>query len=166
MTAGRLERIGSYGVLAAFALLAIYPILSILFLALHRKTDLVTGFAFPIRPDLSSFRAAWTEGNFATGFKSTSWWISLLGSAIEQHISAGRLKASADQIKKCRFSGAIGADDADPLTGGNGQVNAPNNFGLAKTLAQVLQFECITCSLIGLGAHSNSLRLISFSMLS
>ena len=71
MTAGRLERIGSYGVLAAFALLAIYPILSILFLALHRKTDLVTGFAFPIHPDLSSFRAAWTEGNFATGFKSS-----------------------------------------------------------------------------------------------
>ncbi|MEI7761446.1 MAG: carbohydrate ABC transporter permease [Thermoleophilia bacterium] len=71
MTAGRLERIGSYGVLAAFALLAIYPILSILFLALHNKNDLVTGFAFPLHPDLSSFKAAWMEGHFATGFKSS-----------------------------------------------------------------------------------------------
>ena len=45
--------------------------LSILFLALHKKTDLVTGFAFPTRIDLSSFEAAWTEGHFATGFKSS-----------------------------------------------------------------------------------------------
>ena len=71
MTAGRLERVGSYGVLMLFSVLAIYPVLSILFLALHRKTDLVTGFAFPTRLDLSSFKAAWTEGRFGTGFKSS-----------------------------------------------------------------------------------------------
>ena len=71
MTAGYFERIGAYGVLALFSVLAIYPVLSILFLALHRKTDLVTGFAFPTRVDLSSFKAAWTEGRFGTGFKSS-----------------------------------------------------------------------------------------------
>jgi len=71
MTAGRLERFGSYAVLSTFAVLAIYPVLSILFLALHKKTDLVSGFAFPSHPDLSSFKAAWTEGRFATGFKSS-----------------------------------------------------------------------------------------------
>ena len=71
MTAGYFERIGAYGVLALFSVLAIYPVLSILFLALHRKTDLVTGFAFPTRLDLSSFKAAWTEGRFSTGFKSS-----------------------------------------------------------------------------------------------
>src|SRR5438093_11338414 len=71
MTAGRLERLGSYSVLTLFSLLAIYPVLSILFLALHRKTDLVSGFAFPTRLDLSSFKAAWTEGRFGTGFKSS-----------------------------------------------------------------------------------------------
>ena len=71
MTAGYFERIGAYGVLALFSVLAIYPVLSILFLALHRKTDLVTGFAFPTRLDLSSFKAAWTEGRFGTGFKSS-----------------------------------------------------------------------------------------------
>ena len=71
MTAGYFERIGAYGVLAVFSVLAIYPVLSILFLALHRKTDLVSGFAFPTRVDLSSFKAAWTEGRFGTGFKSS-----------------------------------------------------------------------------------------------
>ena len=71
MTAWRLDRVGTYLVLCTFSVLALYPVLSILFLALHRKTDLVTGFAFPTRIDLSSFEAAWTEGNFATGFKSS-----------------------------------------------------------------------------------------------
>jgi raffinose/stachyose/melibiose transport system permease protein len=71
VTAGRLERIGSYGVLSLFSVLAIYPVLSIVFLALHRKTDLVTGFALPTRLDLSSFKAAWTEGRFGTGFESS-----------------------------------------------------------------------------------------------
>lgn len=71
MSAGRLERMGTYLVLTVFAFLAIYPVLSILFLALHEKSDLVTGFAFPTSINLSSFEAAWTDGNFATGFKSS-----------------------------------------------------------------------------------------------
>jgi raffinose/stachyose/melibiose transport system permease protein len=71
VTAGRLDRMVAYTVLGLFSVLAIYPILSILFLALHRKTDLVTGFAIPTHLELSSFKAAWTEGNFATGFKSS-----------------------------------------------------------------------------------------------
>jgi raffinose/stachyose/melibiose transport system permease protein len=71
MSAGRLERLGTYGVLTLFSVLAIYPVLSILLLALHKKTDLVTGFAIPTHLELSSFKAAWTEGRFATGFKSS-----------------------------------------------------------------------------------------------
>ena len=71
MTAVRLDRLGTYFILCTFSLLALYPVLSILFLALHKKTDLVSGFAFPTRIDLSSFEAAWTEGHFATGFKSS-----------------------------------------------------------------------------------------------
>jgi raffinose/stachyose/melibiose transport system permease protein len=67
----RVERTATYGFLLFFSVVAIYPVLSILFLALHKKTDLVTGFAFPTHPDLSSFKAAWTEGHFATGFKSS-----------------------------------------------------------------------------------------------
>ena len=44
MTA-RLDRYTTYFVLIGFSLLAIYPMLSILFLAFHRKSDLVTGFS-------------------------------------------------------------------------------------------------------------------------
>ncbi len=61
------ERVVTYSVLIAFTLMVLYPMLSILFLALHKKTDLVTGFAFPTSPDLSSFTAAWTQDDGAGG---------------------------------------------------------------------------------------------------
>jgi raffinose/stachyose/melibiose transport system permease protein len=65
--ASRYERIVTYSVLISFTLLVLYPILSIAFLALHKKSDLVTGFAFPSHPDLSSFKAAWSEDDGAGG---------------------------------------------------------------------------------------------------
>jgi raffinose/stachyose/melibiose transport system permease protein len=71
VTATRAERVVTYAVLVAFAVGAIYPVLSILFLALHTKSDLVTGFAWPTDPKLASFRAAFDQGDFATGFKSS-----------------------------------------------------------------------------------------------
>ena len=71
MTAGRYDRVVTYAVLTVFAIGAIYPALSILSLALHTKSDLVTGFAWPTDPKLDSFRAAWHEADFATGFKSS-----------------------------------------------------------------------------------------------
>jgi len=67
----RAERVVTYTVLTLFAVGAIYPVVSIFFLALHTKQDLVTGFAWPTDPSLSSFRAAWTEGDFSTGLKSS-----------------------------------------------------------------------------------------------
>jgi raffinose/stachyose/melibiose transport system permease protein len=71
VNATRAERIVTYTVLVAFAIGAIYPVLSILSLALHTKSDLVTGFAWPTDPKLNSFRAAWTEGDFGTGLKNS-----------------------------------------------------------------------------------------------
>jgi raffinose/stachyose/melibiose transport system permease protein len=71
MRASAFERTTTYAVLAAFAVAVIYPILSILFLALHRKEDLVTGFALPNSIDLHSFSVAWNLGDFSTGFKSS-----------------------------------------------------------------------------------------------
>ena len=50
----------TYSTLIAFTLAVLYPLISIIFLAFHKKTDLVTGFAFPTHPDFSSFRSAWT----------------------------------------------------------------------------------------------------------
>ncbi len=71
MKVSPLERVVTYGVLGLFTFSVIYPLITILFLALHRKTDLVTGFAWPTRLDLSSFSAAYTDGGFSTGFKSS-----------------------------------------------------------------------------------------------
>jgi raffinose/stachyose/melibiose transport system permease protein len=71
VTASRIDRVVTYGVLAAFAIGALYPALSILSLALHTRNDLVTGFAFPTDPKLDSFRAAWDQADFATGFRSS-----------------------------------------------------------------------------------------------
>jgi raffinose/stachyose/melibiose transport system permease protein len=71
VNATRAERVVTYTVLTLFAVGAIYPVLSILFLALHTKQDLVTGFAWPTNPSFSSFRAAWTEGDFGTGLKNS-----------------------------------------------------------------------------------------------
>jgi raffinose/stachyose/melibiose transport system permease protein len=88
MIASRFDRLGTYLVLSVFAVLAIYPVLSILFLALHNKSDLVTGFAVPTRIDLSSFKAAWTEGHFATGFKS-SFIVAATVTAVSAALSVG-----------------------------------------------------------------------------
>jgi raffinose/stachyose/melibiose transport system permease protein len=71
MRASTFERTTTYVVLSVFSLAVIYPILSILFLALHRKEDLVTGFAIPHKLDLHSFSVAWHLGDFATGYKSS-----------------------------------------------------------------------------------------------
>jgi len=69
---GRLDRTLTYVVLSIFALGAIYPVLSILFLAFHKKSDLVTGFAWPTTVDLGTFRAAWNLGHFADGIRSSA----------------------------------------------------------------------------------------------
>ena len=66
MTA-RIDRYTTYVVLIAFAVLAIYPMVSILFLAFHKKTDLVTGFSLPTTFSLQTFVDAWNEGNFGQG---------------------------------------------------------------------------------------------------
>jgi raffinose/stachyose/melibiose transport system permease protein len=67
MIATRINRLTTYVVLAAFAVAALYPLVSILFLAFHRKTDLVTGFSLPTTFSLQTFIDAWNQGDFATG---------------------------------------------------------------------------------------------------
>ncbi len=65
------ERTVTYVALIAFSFLAIYPVLSIVFLAFHRKSDLVTGFALPTTFDLDTFRSAWELGNFSAGIRNS-----------------------------------------------------------------------------------------------
>ena len=62
MTAARREQLLSYAVLGVFAIVAIYPILSIVLLALHKRSDLVTGFSIPDSLDFGTFKTAWTGG--------------------------------------------------------------------------------------------------------
>jgi raffinose/stachyose/melibiose transport system permease protein len=64
MTAARREQLLSYAVLCAFAVLAIYPILSIVLLAFHRRSDLVTGFSIPDQLSFDTFERAWEQGGF------------------------------------------------------------------------------------------------------
>jgi raffinose/stachyose/melibiose transport system permease protein len=67
MTVTRREQILSYAVLAAFAVVALYPILSIVLLALQRRSDLVTGFAIPDHVSFDTFSQAWDLGGFNHG---------------------------------------------------------------------------------------------------
>ena len=64
---GRIDRYVTYVVLIGFSLLAIYPMLSILSLAFHKESDLVTGFSLPTTFSLQTFIDAWNEGGFAQG---------------------------------------------------------------------------------------------------
>lgn len=65
--ATRLERIATHGLLVLFSLIAVYPLVSILMLALSRRTDLVTGFTIPTSPTLDNFARVWTEGGLGSG---------------------------------------------------------------------------------------------------
>jgi len=67
VTVNRREQVLSYAVLAVFAIVALYPIVSILLLALHRRSDLVTGFSIPDHPTFHTFRQAWELGGFGSG---------------------------------------------------------------------------------------------------
>ena len=67
MTAARREQLLSYVVLGVFAIVAIYPILSIVLLAFHRESDLVTGFSIPDHLWFDTFSRAWDLGGFGRG---------------------------------------------------------------------------------------------------
>ncbi len=63
----RREQLLSYAILGVFAIIALYPIISIVLLAFHKRSDLVTGFSIPHSLDFGTFRTAWDEGNFGRG---------------------------------------------------------------------------------------------------
>jgi raffinose/stachyose/melibiose transport system permease protein len=67
VTAARREQLLSYAVLGVFSLIALYPIVSIVLLALHERSDLVTGFSIPDSLDFGTFGDAWTEGALGRG---------------------------------------------------------------------------------------------------
>jgi raffinose/stachyose/melibiose transport system permease protein len=97
----RLDRVTTYVVLTAFSVLAIYPLISILFLAFHKKTDNVTGFSLPTTLSLHTFTSAWTEGNFAKGM-----WGSFLVAATVTAVSAFLSLLTGYALGTMRFRGS------------------------------------------------------------
>jgi raffinose/stachyose/melibiose transport system permease protein len=71
VTAARREQLLSYLILGVFSVIALYPILSIVLLALHERSDLVTGLSIPDSLDFGTFRDAWTEGDFGRGLMNS-----------------------------------------------------------------------------------------------
>ena len=67
MTSARREQLLSYAILGVFSIIALYPILSIVLLAMHERSDLVTGFAIPDSLNFDTFSDAWNEGNLGRG---------------------------------------------------------------------------------------------------
>jgi raffinose/stachyose/melibiose transport system permease protein len=67
VTAARREQLLSYALLVVFSLVALYPIVSIVLLALHDRSDLVTGLSIPDSIDFGTIRTAWEEGQFGRG---------------------------------------------------------------------------------------------------
>jgi raffinose/stachyose/melibiose transport system permease protein len=97
----RFDRYTTYVVLVGFSLLAIYPMISILFLALHRKDDLVTGFSLPTTFSLDTFTSAWEEGGFAQGM-----WGSILVATSVTVVSAGLSLLTGYAFGTMRFRGS------------------------------------------------------------
>jgi len=67
VTSARREQLLSYAILGVFSIIALYPILSIVLLAMHERSDLVTGFAIPDSISFNTFSDAWNEGNLGRG---------------------------------------------------------------------------------------------------
>jgi raffinose/stachyose/melibiose transport system permease protein len=98
---GKLDRYTTYVVLIGFSLVAIYPMLSILFLAFHKKSDLVTGFSLPNSFSLQTFIDAWNEGNFGQGM-----WGSFLVATTVTVVSAALSLMTGYAFGTMRFRGS------------------------------------------------------------
>ena len=58
------ERVGTHFLLIIFAAIAVYPLISIVMLALTPANETVTGFSLPSEFTLDNFAVAWRDGRF------------------------------------------------------------------------------------------------------
>ena len=59
------ERVATHFLLIIFAVIAVYPLISIVMLALTPSTEIVTGFSLPSQPiTFDNFATAWRDGRF------------------------------------------------------------------------------------------------------
>jgi len=59
-----IERVMTHGLLVLFAIVAVYPLVSIALLALSPRTDIITGFHVPTTLTLDNFSTAWDGARF------------------------------------------------------------------------------------------------------
>ncbi len=95
------ERTLTHGLLIVFSLIAVYPLVSVLFLALSRPSDLVTGFTIPTDPSLDAFRIAWTDGGFDRALTN-----SLIVASLVTVVSVALSTLSGYALGTMRFPGA------------------------------------------------------------
>jgi len=67
----RTQKIGNYVVLGFFAIIALYPIVALLMVALHNPNEGLTGLSFPTHPDFHNFVRAWRTAHFSEYFRSS-----------------------------------------------------------------------------------------------
>jgi raffinose/stachyose/melibiose transport system permease protein len=58
------ERVGTHFLLIIFAVIAVYPLISIVSLALTPASETVTGFSLPSEVTFDNFAVAWRDGRF------------------------------------------------------------------------------------------------------
>src|SRR6478735_11209321 len=61
--------------------------------------------------------------------------------AIDRDLARGDRKASRDQVEKRGLAGAVGADDGMALAPGNAEVDATDDLGATKVLADVGELD-------------------------
>jgi raffinose/stachyose/melibiose transport system permease protein len=68
----RAEKLMTHGVLVAFSLVMVAPVVGIVLVALHGPGDAVTGLGVPDHVDLHNFSRAWGVGHFGTYMRSSA----------------------------------------------------------------------------------------------
>jgi raffinose/stachyose/melibiose transport system permease protein len=66
MLVSQSDRISTFAVLSAVALVTTLPILGVVVLSLHESNAQVAGFELPDRPHFETYRQAWTTARFST----------------------------------------------------------------------------------------------------
>jgi raffinose/stachyose/melibiose transport system permease protein len=95
------ERAATYTILIVFSILAITPILQILFAAFESQTSLSTGFTVPTTFHWSNFVDAWTQGHFSAYLRS-----SLIVSVVVVAVSTVVSTLAAYAFGTMRFPGS------------------------------------------------------------
>jgi raffinose/stachyose/melibiose transport system permease protein len=67
----RLDRIANYSILSVFSVLALYPIVGIVLVALHEPGEPVSGFAIPHGAAFGNFTRAWETGQFSSYLRTS-----------------------------------------------------------------------------------------------